>query len=140
MRSEKLKILIKAAGAWLGLFLPTLVYAQADGKGFDIDFPKETPVGAIPATVLGEVIGNALTIAIFFAGLLTVVYLIWGGIDWLTSGGEKANYQAARDRITHAFIGLGIVVGSWLIIKILEAVLNIKILTDFTLPSLYTPK
>ncbi len=58
-------------------------------------------------------------------GVLTIVASIWfmfqlliGGINWLSSGGEKQKLTEARDRITHAFIGLIIVVASWGIIAL----------------------
>ena len=53
-------------------------------------------------------------------GLLTVVAAIWfliqvtiGGISWITAAGEKAKLTEARDKISHAFIGLVIVVAGW---------------------------
>lgn len=58
-------------------------------------------------------------------GVLTVAGAIWfmfqlliGGIGWVSSGGEKTKLTEARDRITHAFIGLIIVVAAWGIIAL----------------------
>lgn len=116
-----------------GVLLPGVVYAEKFSGSFDV--PQ--PVGAIPPNVLGEVIGNAITLVIIVAGLLTTAYLIWGGIEWLTSGGEKASYQAARDRITHAFIGLAIVLSSYLVIKILEYLFHVSILGTVNIPTLW---
>lgn len=128
---QELKTLIKIGASLAGLFLPSIVYAQIPIS------PAPRPIGAPPVGELGNIIGNALTLVIIVASLLTVGYLIWGGIEWLTSGGEKASYEAARNRITHAFLGLGIVVGAYLIIKIVEGVLGIKILGGFTIPKLW---
>jgi hypothetical protein len=36
------------------------------------------------------------------------------------SGGEKAQTEAARTRITNAFIGLFVVFAAWAIIKVIE--------------------
>ncbi|MFZ2025547.1 MAG: hypothetical protein WAV51_04680 [Microgenomates group bacterium] len=53
-------------------------------------------------------------------GLLTAVAAVWflvqitlGGISWITAAGEKSKLTEARDKITHAFIGLIIVVAGW---------------------------
>jgi len=53
-------------------------------------------------------------------GLLTIVAAVWfliqitlGGLSWITAAGEKAKLTEARDKITHAFIGLIIVVAGW---------------------------
>lgn len=58
-------------------------------------------------------------------GIITVAATIWfmfqlliGGLNWLSSGGEKQKLTEARDRITNAFIGLIIVVASWGIIAL----------------------
>lgn len=53
-------------------------------------------------------------------GFMTVAASIWflfqlivGGISWVSSGGDKNNIENAKNRITHAFIGLIIVVAGW---------------------------
>ena len=50
------------------------------------------------------------------AALAAFFYLILGGFQWITSGGDKAGTEAAREKITAAFIGLAIVLfypGLW---------------------------
>lgn len=58
-------------------------------------------------------------------GALTVVAAIWflfnilfGGYQWMSSGGDPKKIGEARDHITHAFIGMVIVVGSWSLIAV----------------------
>lgn len=74
----------------------------------DVNFTSETAfekfTGAISAII----------------GLLTIVAAVWfliqitlGGLSWITAAGEKAKLAEARDKITHAFIGLIIVVAGW---------------------------
>lgn len=128
-----MKKLMKIGSVLAGLLMSRVAYAVIPVS------PVETPKGAIPITAISDIIGNALSLVIIAAGLLTVGYLIWGGIEWLTSGGEKASYEAARNRITHAFLGLGIVLASYLIIKIFETLFNVSILGGFSFEPLYTP-
>ena len=60
---------------------------------------------------LGALISN-LVGALFIAGfLLAFVYLLVGGIGWITSGGDKTKLESARNQITNALVGI-IVVGS----------------------------
>jgi len=82
----------------------------------------------------GELLGNIVIAAMVIAGLMVFFYLIMGGIQYITSGGDKAQAEAARDRITYALIGLVIVVGSFAIIKLIEAFFGINII-NFQLPS-----
>ncbi len=60
---------------------------------------------------LGSLI-SSLVGALFIAGfLLAFVYLITGGISWISAGGDKTKLEAARDNITNAIIGI-IIVGA----------------------------
>lgn len=38
--------------------------------------------------------------------VLAVGFLIWGGISWSMSGGDKTKLQAARNTVTYAIVGL----------------------------------
>lgn len=91
------------------------------------------PTGAIPA--FGLVISGAITIAISIGALLCLIYLIWGGIEWLTSGGAKEGVAAAKARMTAAFIGLLIILSAWAIVRIIEHLFDLDI-TTFTFPRL----
>jgi hypothetical protein len=85
----------------------------------------------VPFTNFGNLVTNILQVIMFVAGLFFFIYLLLGGIQWITSGGDKAGTQAARDRITAAFIGLVIVVGAFAITLIVEKVFGIQILSGF---------
>lgn len=61
----------------------------------------------------GTLITNALEMAIGIAALLLLLYLVMGGIQWLTSGGEKTGVAAAKAKITNAFLGLMVVLAAW---------------------------
>lgn len=40
------------------------------------------------------------------AFILALVFLVWGGITWIMSGGEKTKLQAARNTLLYAIAGL----------------------------------
>lgn len=96
---------IFAAGKSLG---------KIEGEGLG-PFAKTTsnPIQTITSAISGII------------GVLTVVASIWfifqfliGGINWISSGGDKNKLKEARDRITNALIGLIIVVAAWAILAI----------------------
>lgn len=69
-------------------------------------------------------------------GIMTIIAFIWfviqlfiGAVAWLSSGGDKAKLQEAQKKITNAFIGLTIVIAAIFIVKLVEIVLGIKILS-----------
>ena len=85
------------------------------------------PEGKVPFTNLGNLLSNALIILFFFAAVLAFVFIVVGGIQWITAGGDKIAAQSARDRITAAVVGLLIVVAAFAITLIVTSVLGINI-------------
>src|SRR3989338_5642982 len=89
--------------------------------------PMTSPVpsGVAPFTDIGALLGNVFSVVLILASILLFLYLLLGGIQWLTSGGDKAATQAARDRLTAALVGLLIVLAIWGVFKILEGAFGI---------------
>jgi hypothetical protein len=64
-------------------------------------------------TALGKLV-SGLVGALFVAGfLLAVVFLLMGGITWITSGGDKTKLEKARDEITNSIMGIVVVAAAW---------------------------
>ena len=70
-----------------------------------------------------------------FVGIMTVIAFIWflynifmGAIAWIGSEGDKAKLQSAQKRITHAIVGLIIVISALFIIRIIGAIFDIDLL------------
>ncbi len=93
----------------------------------DINIPA--PTYGLTDPNIGGLIVTAVNIALIIAALLTFLFLIWGGIQWITSGGDKAAYEAARNRITAALVGLAIVAAAYIITRVITSFLNIPIFT-----------
>lgn len=70
------------------------------------------------ATDIGALISQVLTFIFIIAVLLVFLYIIWGGIEWITSGGDKGKTESARNRITAAVIGLVILLASYAILQL----------------------
>ena len=77
------------------------------------------------ATDLGNVINFALRAVMVVAILLVFAFLIIGGIEWITSGGDKTKTESARNKITSAVVGLIILAASYAILTVLLGVLGI---------------
>lgn len=56
------------------------------------------------------------------AGLSALLYLLWGSLDWIMSGGEKEKVQKAREKIMNALIGVIVIVATLSLIWTLEQV------------------
>jgi len=62
---------------------------------------------------LPTIIGNIINIVLGFLGIVLLVYLIWGGFLWMTSGGSEEGATKAKEMIKNAIIGLIIIVASY---------------------------
>lgn len=70
-------------------------------------------------------------------GIMTVTGGIWflfmilfAGYEWISAGGDAKKLASARDRITHAFTGLVIVVGSWSLLAVAGQFFGFNTLVD----------
>ena len=121
---RKIFTAISAAAGFLSL-ASTKVFAQAVGA------VQQT---GIPFTDLGNLIRNILAVLFFVAGLAAFIFLIIGGIQYITAGGDPKAAASARDRITGAIVGLIIVVAAFAIVLILERVFGIRIVSGVVFP------
>jgi len=87
----------------------------------------------LPIVDLGQLLSGAIGFILVIAALAAFIFLIWGGIQWITSGGDKASVEAARSRILAAIIGLFVVFAAWALMSILGEFFGFK-LTDLRFP------
>ena len=86
---------------------------------------------------LGQLISALVGTLLIISALLAFFFLILGGIQWITSGGDKAGMEAARNKITHAIVGLIIVGSAWAIMILVQNFLGVTIIggqLDFPKP------
>lgn len=83
---------------------------------------------------IGKLLSAGIQVAMIVAAILTFAFLVWGGIQWILSGGDKTQTQAARDRITMALVGLGIVAAAWALMKVIGFFFGVDVF-QFTIPS-----
>jgi len=58
-----------------------------------------------PTTGLGKLFSVSLKITIIAGGIILLIYLLWGGFDYLTSEGDKEKLNNARHKIQYAIVG-----------------------------------
>jgi len=105
------------------LFTAASVLAQTPA-GTKVDLTA--PTGSIDRLCL-TLLPQFLIQLIFIIGVvIAVIFLIYGGIKWILSGGDKTAVEAARNHIIAAIIGLIIVVGAFFIIGLIFQLLGAK--------------
>lgn len=64
-----------------------------------------------------------------------LLFLIWGGIQWITSGGDKSGVDAARKKIVYAVVGLVVAFLSFFIISFIGNFFGVKLIDTPESPS-----
>lgn len=112
---------------------------------FQISVPKNMTLltqidfGALEATALpklatasggnlklGFILSEILNYLYPIAGLCLLLYLIYGGIQLLTSTGDPKKVESAKDKITGALIGFVIIVAAFWITQIIASILGLS--------------
>lgn len=113
-----MKALLKSAfytTAVSTLALPAVALAQTNpfntAKNLATNVGNAAGVGG--GRDLPAIVGGIINIMLGFVGILLLVYLIYGGFLWMTSGGSEDGAKKAKTMITNAIIGLLIVVASF---------------------------
>ncbi len=92
-----------------------------------IDAPGNIPTGGMSTS--GKAILKAGINAFLVAAvLLALFFLIWGGIQWSTSQGDKDKLEAAKKRVVFSIIGLLVSFFSFVILQVLGAFFKVPLL------------
>jgi hypothetical protein len=94
--------------------------------------------GGTTGANVGITIRNVVVFFIVIAIVVALIYLLYGGIKWITSKGDKTEVEAARNHIMAAIIGLIVVILAVFIMTIILTVFGINWRT-MTIPTLSAP-
>ena len=127
---------ILAIASSIGLYLTTTTNAFAldicptDGLAKTI-CNLGTPDNAF-SRIVQIIINGAFVLAIVAA----LGYLIYGGVKWILSQGDKSKVEGARNHVIAAIIGLVIVFMSYLILNIVVKIFTGQDLSNIELPTI----
>src|SRR3990167_11002301 len=114
---SKIKVLASLTSVSAYLLVTASAFAQNQGlKAPGGSLATDTKIETIP-----QVIVNYMFI---IAAFLAVAYLMYGGIKWITSRGDKMAVESARKHIVAAVIGLIIVAGSFFALNVVFTLLG----------------
>lgn len=65
----------------------------------------------------GSAVKRFINIMLWIIGVLSVVFLIWGGIRYVTSAGDSNKVTAAKNTIVYAIVGLIIAILSYAMVN-----------------------
>lgn len=84
-----------------------------------------------------EIINRAIAYAIIIAGFLSVVFIFFGGISFILSGGDEGKIKQAVSTIRYAIIGLIITLLSVVIVGFVGKALGLNIVQYINLNQIF---
>ncbi len=95
-----------------------LTLSIPDGKGGtqEIQAPTNIPTGGLDGDG-GRLISNGIAIFLIVCVIVSFGFVIYGGLNYIMSEGDKTKVESARRTITFAVIGLIIALLSFFIIN-----------------------
>ncbi len=107
----------------------TLSIPGSNGTSVKIDsgLPSGVPTGGLSGT--GQsVIVVAIELFVLGAILLSLYYIIRGGINMMTSGGDKEKFAKGRERVRYAIIGLVVIFLSIFLVNLIGNFFGVNLL------------
>lgn len=102
----------------------SVIFAQIKNKALSTSLQAQDG-----PTFIAAFIPKLLIFGISVGGLIFLFMLLMGGLKWITSGGDKAQVEAARSQITQAITGVIILFSIIAITKVVETMFGISLLT-----------
>lgn len=127
-----MKRLIALFAAPISLLLPKLAYAKDPNVGGTLNLCPEGQFNAFCAITTGDfggIIGTAIIVIFIIAIVIALIWLVIGGIKWITSSGDSSKVEGARNQIIAAVIGLIIVFLSFFILNFVLSLFGLSLTT-----------
>lgn len=107
---------LTAGATYLTFALPAFAQGQSIAQCPRGGFAALCNIGADD---FGKIVGNVVVILLIIAVVVALFYLVFGGIKWITSGGDKAKVESARNHIIAAIIGLVVAFLAYFILSVI---------------------
>ena len=76
----------------------------------------ENPIGV---TDLNVAIGKVINAALGLSGAVALLMFVWGGVQWLISGGNADRVKAGKATLTWAAIGIVVIFTAYTLVNVL---------------------
>ena len=105
---------------------PILAQSKVNEQG-KINVGAGAPSDTVRDLTIGTVVSVAIKVLVVIASVLFFLWLVLGGIKWITSGGDKNKTEEARQQITAALVGLVVVFSAWAIARLIDILFGVDL-------------
>lgn len=131
----------KIIGFILGFFSPLFFAVPAFAATVADPLDKRINIKGdlVPTIEIADLIRAIINLLFVVAVVVGILFLVYGGIRWIISGGDKSAVETARNTIVAAIVGLVIVFLAYFILTVVFKFLGIDFLTSFNIPTVTSP-
>ncbi len=122
MRKQTIKNIFKAAAPLAAWLAPAAAWAQNSvTEGLQMGGLQGLfgYGGLNSSQSLPELIANVIRLMLLFAGAIAVVFVIIGGYQYLTSGGNEEAAEKGKKTLINAIIGVVVIILAYVIINVI---------------------
>jgi hypothetical protein len=105
----------------------TTLFSSLLAFGDNVNLAPSDQFSNLNNVTFASFVRAAIVLVLVVAAIIFFFMLVFGGIKWITSGGDKGQTEAARNQITAALIGLVIVFSAWAILQIVGTFFQIDL-------------
>lgn len=80
------------------------------------------------------IVGNIIRAVVPIAGVVLFAMLVYGGMQYLSSGGNPESMQKAKSALTYAVVGVALLVVAWLALLFIQTFTGVRV-TEFKVPT-----
>lgn len=91
----------------------------------DID-SEISQTGFFKFTSIGQFVVNLFQVVLIIGAIAAFAFLIWGGVEYISSGGNQDKTKSAKSKISSALAGLAIMAAAWIIWRLVVYFLGIS--------------
>lgn len=127
---------------WINRLLPSIIFGiillsnTAVVEARELCPPGFTTLCQIKLENGGDIIGKVAVFLIIISIIVSLFFLLFGALRWVTSAGDKGKADSARQTLVGAIVGLVISLLSFLIINVVLFLFTGKGLSGLTIPKL----
>jgi hypothetical protein len=103
--------------------MASFALAQTTGSTTSTSSDTAELPNPLGTTDLSLIIGKIIRGVLDFLGVLALVMFIWGGIQWMTSGGSEEKIKSGRDTMVWAALGLALIFASYSILNFVFSII-----------------
>ncbi len=122
--SKVLKISAPAIVGFFSLFQTAFAAGDVDRGLRTIRSPFSTSGWLTGAQDVPELIEGIIKLMLFIGGAVAVLFVIIGGYQYMTSGGNSEQAEKGKTTVVNAIIGIVLIVLAWVIINVVVGTIS----------------